>query len=110
MPIEPLEIQMARLQEQLKAVITTLSEDREDRKKTDKSLTDISKTVTNLDRRLENVEHQLLQNEPTIQDFIRIKHQVQGAGKLGRLVWFVGGALIAGLFTSRETIKSFFFE
>lgn len=108
MSVEPLEIQMTRLQEQLKAVVVTLSEDREIRRESDKSLASIAVSVTNLDRRLETVERQLVKNEPTIEEFIVIKNQVQGAGKLGKWIWFAGGILIAGIYNIREAIRAMF--
>lgn len=104
---ETLEVQMVRLQEQLKAVITSLSEDRDSRKESDKQLTSIAISTANLDRRLEVVEKQLAKDAPTIEEFITIKHQVKGAGMLGRWLWLFGGMMIAGLFNAREAIRGF---
>lgn len=105
---ESAEIQMARLQEQLKSVIATLAEDREDRKERDKQLTQIAVSISNLDRRLEAVEHQMAAASPTIQEFITIKHKVVGAGIFGKWAWALGGATIAVIYSGREAIRSFF--
>jgi chromosome segregation ATPase len=111
---ESLDIQMARLQEQLKSVIATLAEDREERKVRHKQISRIEDTTDRLDLRLGAldlrmgaVEMQLAQNQPTIQEFLRIKHQVQGAGFLGKWTWAIGGVLIAGIYNSREAIRAF---
>lgn len=109
---EALEIQMARLQEQLKSVANTLAEDREIRKETNqefsKRLTEIHDIQKSHDRRLESVEKELKEHSPTIKEFTRIKHQVHGAGTAGKWAWAIAIALIGFLYSSREAIVSFF--
>ena len=105
---EAVEIQMARLQEQLKSVIHTLAEDREDRKERDKQITKIVVTTDNLDRRLEIVEKQLASSAPTIEEFMLIKQRAIGAGLLGKYAWLLAGVTITALYACREAIKNFF--
>lgn len=107
---ESVDVQMARLQEQLKSVITSLAEDRRDRKNRDGQINKIETNTDNLDRRLEVVEHQLAVNAPTINEFMIVKQRVIGAGKLGKWAWMLGGATITAIYTSREAIRSWFLQ
>ena len=99
---ESLEIQIARIQEQLKAMDSYLQEGREDRKTNLDSISRMITSVEIMERRLQKLEDQFAKSEPTIQEFITIKHQVKGAGALGRWAWAFGVGLIAMLYSSRS--------
>ncbi|AWY08127.1 hypothetical protein HOT48_gp112 [Klebsiella phage ZCKP1] len=45
-----------------------------------------------LSTRLKRVEESITKSEPTIEEFITIKHKVAGAGIFGKWAWAVAGA------------------
>lgn len=106
---ELVEVQMARLQEQMKQVIDGMEHSRRLHEKSDERSDRMEQTIDRIDRRLNDVEKQLATNAPTIEEFITIKHQVKGAGILGRWIWAAGGFLIAFVFSMRAQIRDFFF-
>ena len=105
---EEIGVQMARLQEQLKAVISGLANDRDERHGREHIIDALVKSTSMLDRRLDLVERQLAENTPTIKEFMVMRHQVQGAGMLGKWVWLGAGALIGALYAGREGFRSWF--
>ena len=60
-----------------------------------------------MDNRLKNVEDNLAKNEPTIEEFITIKHKVVGAGIFGKWVWAGAGAIIGVLAADAENVAVF---
>ena len=109
MGMESAEVQMARLQEQMNQVRETLDQIRIASNKADTRDEKMDDLLQRFDRRLENVEKQLASSAPTIEEFITIKHKVQGAGILGRWIWAGGGILVGIIFSFREQIREFLF-
>jgi chromosome segregation ATPase len=107
-----MEVKLAILETQMKAVLEGIHEAREAREKRDEKLEvfygDMNQKMNSFDHRMEKVENQLASNAPTIEEFITIKHQVKGAGMLGKWAWMIGGFLIAFLFNARSHIKDIF--
>ncbi|MGV0817106.1 hypothetical protein V6767_13135 [Martelella sp. FLE1502] len=48
-----------------------------------------------INHRLENVEKAVSEAAPTLEDYALKKAQVEGAGRLGKLLWVAGGFLLA---------------
>lgn len=45
--------------------------------------------------RMDALERTLNSHAPTIAEFLAYKDQVRGAGKLGKLLWFIGGIVLS---------------
>lgn len=101
---------MARLQEQMKSVISSLVEAKNSREKSDDALQKLIMAVDNMGRRMETVERQLASNAPTIEEFITIKHKIAGGGFLAKWAWVIGGVIIALIYNGREAIRTFFMQ
>lgn len=97
---------MARLQEQMKTILTRLDEAKEESKGQKRWMREMSNTLSDVDRRLGGVEENFARASPTIDEFMVIKHKVVGAGLLGRWLWTGLGALLTFLYTIRETVFS----
>lgn len=100
------EVQMARLQEQMKTILTRLDEAKEGSKDHRQWMVDMSNTLTDMGQRLRGVEDNFARASPTIDEFIIIKHKVIGAGLMGRWLWAGLGAVLTFLFTIREALFS----
>ena len=50
--------------------------------------------VEKIESRVERLEHAITTMSPTVAEFLTYKAQVQGAGKLGRFLWWAGGVLL----------------
>lgn len=105
---DPIEVMLARLDERFRTLFENQKSEREDRAKLEKSLVDLSKSVADMGSRLKNVEDSLARNEPTIEEFITIKHKVVGAGIFGKWIWAGAGAIIGILAAARREIFTWF--
>ena len=54
-----------------------------------------SAMISDIDRRLEKVEAAVLDMKPTVQEFTLWQSRVRAAGWTGRMLWAVGGAILA---------------
>lgn len=70
----------------------------------EKSGQDSAIQAVEMTSRISRLEDSMNANAPTIQEFVTIKHKVQGAGKFGTLLWAGGAALLTLIATSREAI------
>ena len=86
------ELLLVRLEERLKTLSENQSQDKRDREKLDETLSELKDSINNMDNRIKNVENRLAKSEPTIEEFITIKHKVAGAGIFGKWVWAGAGA------------------
>jgi len=100
--------QLVRLEEQLKSVVAGLEHDRKDREHRDRQIEIILKSMNSLDRRLELVERQLAENTPSIKEFLVMKHQIEGAGLMGKWIWGAAGALLGTIISAKELWKAWF--
>lgn len=66
------------------------------RKETYNKIDTINSNVGLIDHRLQTLEEKFNEASPTLKEFIAMKHQVQGAGALGKVLWIIGGALVGG--------------
>jgi predicted phage tail protein len=103
MGAESSEVQMARLDERLKSIMTALDEARVSRKHQYEQMEEYGKSLTSIDGRVKSVEASLAKSAPTIEEFITIKHKVVGAGLAGKWLWAAGGVLLsAAIFLSEK--------
>ena len=92
----------------MKILSENQSQDKRDREKLDETLSELKDSINNMDNRLKNVENSLAKSEPTIEEFITIKHKVAGAGIFGKWVWAGAGAIIGVLAAARREIFAWF--
>jgi tetrahydromethanopterin S-methyltransferase subunit B len=59
-----------------------------------KDVSDIRVNVAKIDGRVTAVERRVEEATPTLQDYIRTKAKVEGAGGLGRFLWWLGGIVL----------------
>ena len=106
MGVEPLEVQLARLEEQMKTLFRIMEQEGNGRTNIAKQLQDISTSMATFGHRLGNVEASLANSAPTIEEFITIKHKMVGAGLMGKWVWAFAGGVITFLWSARKEIAS----
>lgn len=102
------ELLLVRLEERLKTLFDNQTRDRQDREKLEETLVELRDSINDIGNRLKNVEDSLAKNEPTIEEFITIKHKVVGAGIFGKWVWAGAGAIIGVLAAARREIFAWF--
>ncbi|QXV71910.1 tail length tape-measure protein T [Escherichia phage U1G] len=102
------ELLLVRLEERLKTLFENQTRDRQDREKLEETLGELRDSINDIGNRLKNVEDSLAKNEPTIEEFITIKHKVVGAGIFGKWVWAGAGAIIGVLAAARREIFAWF--
>ena len=99
---------LVRLEERLKTLFENQTRDRQDREKLEETLVELRDSINDIGNRLKNVEDSLAKNEPTIEEFLTIKHKVVGAGIFGKWVWAGAGAIIGVLAAARREIFAWF--
>lgn len=92
----------------MKTLFDNQARDRQDREKLEETLVELRDSINGIGNRLKNVEDSLAKNEPTIEEFITIKHKVVGAGIFGKWVWAGAGAIIGVLAAARREIFAWF--
>ena len=102
------ELLLVRLEERLKTLFENQTRERQDREKLEETLAELRDSINDIGNRLKNVEDSLAKNEPTIEEFITIKHKVVGAGIFGKWVWAGAGAIIGVLAAARREIFAWF--
>lgn len=103
---ESVEVQLARVDERLKQIFQMMEEINEDQKAHRVNTTKMDQFLTVLDNRMKSMETSFSKASPTIDEFITIKHKVQGAGVAGKWIWAAGASIITFLFSARESIIS----
>ena len=102
------EVQMARLDERLKTILSRLDEAKEDQKSQERWMDRTDIALTAINNRVENVEASLAKASPTIDEFLVIKAKVVGAGVFGKWLWLGLGGLIGLLAGGRTMIFEWF--
>ena len=92
----------------MKTLFENQTRDRQDREKLEETLVELRDSINDIGNRLKNVEDSLAKSEPTIEEFITIKHKVAGAGIFGKWVWAGAGAIIGVLAAARREIFAWF--
>ncbi|QWY83532.1 hypothetical protein [Rhizobium phage RHph_X2_28B] len=86
--------ELGQLTEALKNIERQLDEARQGRKQHYDRLESIDRKVDHLDWRVADLEKKLNTMSPTVDEFAHYRTQVQGAGKLGRVIWTGAGYLL----------------
>lgn len=102
------DILLARLEERLQTLVKNHEKDERNQEKLENTLNELKLSVQQMEGRLKNVEDSLAKSEPTIEEFITIKHKVVGAGIFGKWVWAGAGAIIGILAAARREIFAWF--
>lgn len=101
---ESIEVRIARLELTIDHMKQGLDEDRQARKEDYLHLRNLTNSVLEMGAQMKQVHATLASNAPTIAEFVEVKHQVQGAGKLGRWIYAAAGVAIGALVTFKEAI------
>lgn len=99
---------LARLEERLRTLFENQEKEERSKDKLEQTLSGLKDSIQKMDVRLKSVEDSLAKSEPTIEEFITIKHKVVGAGILGKWVWAGAGAIIGILAAARREIFAWF--
>ena len=105
---EPDNVTLARLEERLRTIFENQTRESREREKMEESIKKLSESMGDLSIRLKRVEESITKSEPTIEEFITIKHKVVGAGIFGKWVWAGAGAIIGVLAAARREIFAWF--
>lgn len=105
---EPDNVTLARLEERLRNIFENQTRESREREKMEESIKKLSESMGDLSTRLKRVEESITKSEPTIEEFITIKHKVSGAGIFGKWVWAGAGAIIGVLAAARREIFAWF--
>lgn len=93
------DVHAAMLMSRFDEIGRRMSEDRIDsndsRRRIHEKLEDQSKVLTTLDGRVQKLEKAVEGAAPTLAEFTTYKEQVRGAGRLGRVLWGIGGFVLA---------------
>lgn len=104
---EPIEVQLARLDERNKMILMRLDQNQVEAKEARGQLKDAFESLRGIDARLERLEGSFATTKPTIDEFRSIKQKVLGAGTMGRWVWVALTGILGFLYTIREHIVTF---
>lgn len=104
---ESTEVQMARIDEQLKVIVRELSDAKMGRKEQYSEIEKVNLNMVDISSRLKIVEDSMTKNAPTIEEFITIKHKVVGAGMAGKWLWAIGGILLGLVAAIKTNIVDF---
>lgn len=105
---ESSEVLLARLEERLKTLFENQEKENRSREQMSQTLYALRDSLKGMDSRLKNVEESLAKTEPTIEEFITIKHKVVGAGIFGKWVWAGAGAVLGLVAALRKEIFAWF--
>lgn len=108
MSIDTSDVLLGRLEERLQILINNREKDENNQEKLENTLHGLLLSVQQMEGRLKSVEDSLAKSEPTIEEFITIKHKVVGAGIFGKWVWAGAGAIIGILAAARREIFAWF--
>lgn len=105
---EPTEIQLARIQEQMKTIISSQEFARATRMESDKEIKEIHKLVSKLDHRVGEIEKHVATATPTLSEFNTLKYKIQGAGTFGKWIWAIAAGLVGFLLGFTNLLKNLF--
>lgn len=93
------DVRAAMLMSRFDEIGRRMSEDRvesnDSRRRIYEKLEQQSKVLTVLDGRVQKLEKAVEGAAPTLAEFTTYKEQVRGAGRLGRVLWGIGGFVLA---------------
>ena len=106
--MEPTEIQLARMDERMKMILDRLDEGQDSFIKTSDWMNNVDRQLGDITFRMINVEQSLASTRPTIDEFIKIKHKITGAGLAGKWLWTGFGVLLGVAISARDLLFRFF--
>lgn len=89
-----MERELGGMIEKLEGLSQDLAMDREARKKLYERVETTNLSVEKLGWRIDALEKTMTTQAPTIAEFLSYKEQVRGAGKLGKILWVIGGIIL----------------
>lgn len=102
------EIQTARLEERLKAIQEILNENRMDTKELYDKVEQVLTMLGNIESRVKILEKQIEEHSPMFDEFTQLKHEVAGAKRVMRWIWFTLSGLAAFAIYIRDEIFDLF--
>lgn len=106
--MESIEIQFARMDERMKMILDRLDEEKESQTKTSSWMQRVDSQLGEINYRVTNVEESLAMARPTIDEFIKIKHKITGAGVAGKWLWAGLGVLLGLVISAKDFLFRFF--
>lgn len=86
---------LARVEEILKGLVASDQEATASRRELHKDVHQIKLDIQSISYRTESLEKQMVEASPTLREFTAIKNRVEGAGKLGKFLWVLGGIILS---------------
>lgn len=102
--MESIEIQLARLQEQLKTVIRSIDDNKKLYKDTGDKIDKIENQLFDLGVRVSRLEDQLMKHSPTIEMIVSMQQQAKGIAKISKVLYVTGGIVIGTVLSFRSEI------
>lgn len=87
----------ARIDEQMKTIFNLVNEVRQGQQ-------EMTVAIAKMDSRMDGVEQSLSKAQPTLDDYIEVKHKIVGAGRMGALIWTTAISLVGVLVYFKDTI------
>lgn len=97
-------MKVARIEGQLDMILAALNDAKAGRQRVYERLEEVNFTVSSLDSRTRHLEDGFAKNAPTIEEFVKIKQRVAGAGVAGKVIWAAGALILGAAYTIREHI------
>lgn len=98
---ESVDVQIARIEEQMKGVqgtlvtlVSKMDEASASRKVVHQAQEAMGRDILHINHRLDNVEKEVRAIQPTSDEYLRYRERVRGAGILGVALWKVGGIVL----------------
>lgn len=94
-----MERELGKVLAKLEGIEQDLQEAKDGRKIMYKNIEDTKLSVEKLNWRMDALEKTMNNQAPTIAEFLTYKEQVKGAGKLGKVLWFLAGISLSAAVT-----------
>ena len=93
--IESPEVQAARLDERLKSIQNMLQQNQVSSKELHNKVEQLYTLLMNIDNRVRVLEEQVKEQSSMYEEFTQLKHEVTGARRVMRWIWFAISGLVA---------------
>lgn len=90
-----MQVEFGKVLGKLENIENEMKDAKEARKIVYKSIEATNSKVDHLTWRMDALETTMNKHAPTIAEFLTYKEQVRGAGKLGKMLWFIGGIVLS---------------
>ena len=89
------EVQAARLDERLKSIQNMLQQNQVSSKELHNKVEQLYTLLMNIDNRVRVLEEQVKEQSSMYEEFTQLKHEVTGARRVMRWIWFAISGLVA---------------